>query len=153
MIPFAGMRSCLPLVAHDPGQPKHSLRNEGDDHEDDYRNKDEWGRFTDDGHQGLLGHVGDDEEQETERRREKPDHDIDDNHNTEVDEVDAECLCRGNQDGNDDEENRGSLEQTPQDKQYRVDQEKIANRSQMERGDEVLYGERNVFDPDHVIED
>ena len=28
---------------------------------------------------------------------------------------------------NDDEENRGSLEQTPQDKQNRVDEEKIAN--------------------------
>ena len=127
--------------------------NEGDDHQNNDCDTNEWGRFTDNRHQGLLGHVRDDEEQQTERRREQSNHDIDDNHDTEMNEIDSQCLSRWNQDWNDYEENRGSLKETSQDKQYRVDEKQIPNGSQLESSDEVLYRKRNVFDRDYVIED
>src|SRR6266513_2123564 len=128
MIPYwPTMRGYLPLVAHDSGQPQYSLWNEGDDHQNNYCDKNEWRRFTDNRHQGLLGHVCDDEEQQTERRGEQPNNDIDDYHNPEMHEINAECPCCWNQDGNDDEENRGSLKQTPQDKEYRIDEKQKPN--------------------------
>src|SRR6266550_3424459 len=126
MIPYSPiMRGYLPLVAHDSGQPQYSLWNEGDDHQNNYCDKNEWGRFTDNRHQRLLGHVCDDEEQQTERRREKSDHDIDDHHDPEMDKVDAERLGGWNQDGDDDEEDRRSLEQASKDQQYGVDEQQI----------------------------
>src|SRR5437763_10199041 len=69
LLPRAGRaaeRSYLPLVAHNAGQPQYSLWNEGDDHQNNDCDTNEWGRFTDNRHQGLLGHVRDDEEQQTE---------------------------------------------------------------------------------------
>src|SRR5207253_8543441 len=137
----------------DPWQPQYSLWNEGDDRQNNYCDKNERCRFPDNRHQGLLGHVRDDEEQQTERRREQSNHDIDDNHDTEMNEIDSQCLSRWNQDWNDYEENRGSLKETSQDKQYRVDEKQIPNGSQLESSDEVLYRKRNVFDRDYVIED
>ena len=54
----------------------------------------------------LLGHVGEDEQQQPVGRREQPDHDVDDDHDAEMHEVDAERLGGRDEDRHDDEQDR-----------------------------------------------
>ena len=108
-IHLADVRAYLTLVAHDSGQPQYGLWNEGDDRQDNYCNKNERRRFADNRHQRLLGHVCDDEQQQSKWGREQANHDVDDHHDPEMHEINAECLRRWNQNRNDDKENRGSL--------------------------------------------
>ena len=51
--------------------------------------------LADDRHQRLLGHVGEDEQQQTVRRCEQSDHDVDDDHDAEMHEVDPSAFAVG----------------------------------------------------------
>ena len=76
-----------------------------------------------DGHQRLLGHVGDDEQQQAEGRREQPDHDVDDHDDAEMHHIHAKRLGRRDQDWDDDQQDRRSLEQASEHQQYGVDEQ------------------------------
>ena len=73
--------------------------------------------------QRLLGHVGEDEQQQAVRRRQQPDHDVDHDDDAEMHEVDAERLRGRNEDRHDDEQDRAAFEQAAEHQQDDVDDE------------------------------
>src|SRR3954462_12128078 len=108
------------LVAEQPRQPEHGVGNESDDGEYDERHQDEGHGLAHNRAKRLPRHVGEDEQQEAVGRRQKPDHDVDDDHNTELHEVYAEQLRRGDEDRHDDEQDRRALEQATEDQEKDV---------------------------------
>ena len=78
--------------------------------------------------QRLLGHVGEDEQQQAVGRRQQADHDVDDDDDAEMHEVDAERLGGRDEDRHDDEQDRAAFEQAAEDQQDDVDDEQEADR-------------------------
>ena len=58
---------------------------------------------------GFLVMFATTKQQQSKWGREQANHDVDDHHDPEMHEINAECLRRWNQNRNDDKENRGSL--------------------------------------------
>ena len=87
---------------------------------------DERRRLAHDRAQRLLGHVGENEQQQAVGRREQPDHDVDDDDDAEMHEIDAERLGGRNEDRDDDEQDRAAFEQAAEDQQDDVDDQQEA---------------------------
>src|SRR5438552_2335313 len=136
VIPYNRIHSTL--VTHDSGQPEYGLRDKRDDSENYNRDKHEGQRLANNGHQGLFGHVRDDEEQQAERRCQEADHAVDNHDDAKMDKVDSKRLGGRDHDRDDDEENCGPFEQAPEEQQNHVHQQKVGNRGYVKGIEEVL---------------
>ena len=120
------------FVSHHARQPEHRLRHDGDDGQNDNRHQNKWRGLAHDRRQRLLGHVGNDEQQQAVRRRQQADHDVDHDHDAEMHQIDAERLGGRDEYRNDDEQNRGALQQAAEAEQDDVDQQQEAAGGQID---------------------
>src|SRR5215471_14926707 len=141
------------LVAEHAGKPKDRLGHEGDDGQHDDGRPDEGDALADDLRQRLSRHVGNDEQEQAEWRRQQADHDVHYHDHPEMHEVDTERLGGGNHDRHDDQQDGRTFEQAAQDQQYGVDQHEESELGELEDAHELRDRARYVLDGDYVVED
>ena len=83
--------------------------------------------------QRLLGHVGEDEQQQPVGRRQQADHDVDHDDHTEMHQVDAEHLGGRDEDRHDDQQDRAAFEQAAEDQQDDIDDQQEAGWAESSR--------------------
>ena len=100
-----------------------------------------------------LGDLDHDEEQQAVGRRDQADHDVDDDHDAEMHQVDAERLGGREQHRHDDQEDRRAFEQAAEDQQEEVDDQQEGQRRKLVALQHAAERLGDVLDRDDVVED